>query len=136
MVSDAVWREVQVHRPALFQSSKATNLLRSIVPDTSKAIDALTPLYGLHKGEREALMLCLGYSSSILLTDDTAARLAAKSVNINAHGTIGILVRSIRRQLRTKSEILELLSSIPQCTTLHVRPAFLAEVIRDVELQA
>lgn len=134
MVPDAVWREVQVHRPTSLQTSK-TILLRSIVPNPSPVIDALTPLYCLHSGEREALTLCLAYPLSTLLTDDTAARLAAKTLNISAHGTIGILVRSIRRHLRTKEEILELLSSIPRCTTLHVRPAFLAEVLRDVEQQ-
>lgn len=132
MVPDAVWREVQIHRPASLQSSK-TILFRSIVPKSSSAIDALTPLYGLHSGEREALMLCLAYPLSTLLTDDTAARLAAKTLNISVHGTIGILVRAIRRRLRTESEILELLSSIPRCTSLHIRPAFLAEVICDVE---
>jgi predicted nucleic acid-binding protein len=72
---------------------------------------------------------------SVLFTDDTAARLAAKTLAIPALGTIGILIRSIRRHFRTKTEILELLSSIPRCTTLHVRPAFLAEVIRDLEQQ-
>jgi predicted nucleic acid-binding protein len=80
------------------------------------------------------LILCLAFPLSTLLTDYTAVRLAAKTLNISAHGTIGILVRAIRRHQRTKTEILELLSSIPQYTTLHVRPAFLAEVIRDVEL--
>jgi predicted nucleic acid-binding protein len=132
MVPDAVWREVQVHRPASLQSAQL-NLLRSIVPNPSPPVDALTPLYGLHSGEREALILCLAYPLSTLLTDDTAARLAAKTLNIPAHGTIGILVRAIRRHRRTKTEILELLSSIPLLTTLHVRPAFLAEVIRDIE---
>jgi predicted nucleic acid-binding protein len=90
----------------------------------------------LHSGEREALILCSASPLSILFTDDTAARLAAKTLAIPAHGTIGILIRAIRRRLRPKTEILELLSSIPRCTTLHVRPAFLAEVIRDLEQQA
>lgn len=134
MVPGAVWREVQAHRPLALQTSKAV-LLRSIVPNSSITIDALTPLYGLHSGEREALILCSASPLSLLFTDDTAARLAAKTLNISAHGTIGILVRAIRRKLRTKAEILELLSAIPRCTTLHVRPAFLAEVINDIKQQ-
>ena len=132
IVPDAVWREVQAHRPAALQTSQ-TILLRSIVPDSSPTIDALTPLFSLHSGEREALILCSAYPLSILFTDDTAARLAAKTLSITAHGTIGILIRAIRRQLRTKAEILDLLSSIPHRTTLHIRPSFLAEIIRDIE---
>ena len=135
MVPDAVWKEVQIHRPTALQTSKVI-LLRCIVPNSPPIIDSLTPLYSLHCGEREALILCSASPLSILFTDDTAARLAAKTLNIPAHGTIGILIRAIRLHLRTEEEILELLSSIPRFTTLHVRPAFLAEVIRDLERQA
>ncbi|MGR8935405.1 MAG: hypothetical protein ACU837_13590 [Gammaproteobacteria bacterium] len=71
-----------------------------------------------------------------LLTDDTAARLAAKSLGVAAHGTIGILVRAIRRQIRSKPEVPELLRNIPTKTTLHFRPSSLAEVIREVEASA
>jgi predicted nucleic acid-binding protein len=42
MVPDAVWREVQLHRPSALQTSKAI-LLRSIVPNSSPTIDALIP---------------------------------------------------------------------------------------------
>ena len=43
IVPDAVWREVQIHRPAALQTSKAV-LLRSIVPKSSPVIDSLTPI--------------------------------------------------------------------------------------------
>lgn len=132
MVPDSVWREVQVHRPESLQSSKI-KLMRTISPDCSSEIEHLAPLYSLHSGELEALTLCLAFPSCIFLTDDTAARLAAKALNISAHGTIGVLVRAIRRQQRSKAEILKLLSTISGRTTLYLRPAFLADVIRDLE---
>jgi predicted nucleic acid-binding protein len=65
----------------------------------------------------------------VLLSDDTAARLAAKSLNISAHGTLGLLIRAVRQRLRTPSEVLALLSAIPQQTTLHIRPSLLDDVI-------
>lgn len=79
--------------------------------------------------------MCLDSGINTLLTDDTAARLAAKSLNIRAHGTLGLLIRAVRQQSRTPSEVLALLASIPQCTTLHIRLSLLNQVIAQVRLE-
>ncbi len=65
----------------------------------------------------------------------TAARLAAKSLNITAHGTLGLLIRAVRQQLRTPSEVVALLAAIPQQTTLHIRPSLLHDVIARVKAE-
>jgi predicted nucleic acid-binding protein len=65
----------------------------------------------------------------MLLSDDTAARLAAKSLNINSHGTLGLLLRAVRQGSRTPAEVLLLLTSIPKQTTLHIRPSLLGDVV-------
>lgn len=131
LVPDAVWREVEHHRPAALQGGAAV-LLRQASPPASQIVDALTSMFTLHLGEKEALICCLSHPDSLLLTDDTAARMAAKNLGLKAHGTVGLLIRAIRRQLRTKTEVLQLLADIPQRSTLHIRPAFLATVIREV----
>lgn len=132
LVPEAVWQEIEYHRPAALQRM-ASVLLRKTSPPTSPIIDALVSMFTLHLGEKEALTCCLSYPDSLLLTDDTAARMAAQNLGIRAHGTVGLLIRAIRRQLRTKAEALQLLADIPRRSTLHIRPAFLAAVIRDVE---
>ncbi len=86
----------------------------------------------LHTGEREALRLSLHFESAIFLTDDTAARLAADSLGIVAHGTIGVLVRAIRRHQRTKVEVLSILESLPVRSTLHLKRSLLNAVIAEV----
>ena len=72
------------------------------------------------------------FPDALLLTDDTAARLAARTLAIEAHGTLGLLVRAIRRHQMAKAEVLERLKEIPLRTSLHIRPALLAEVIERV----
>lgn len=84
-------------------------------------------------GEWEALRLAMEYRPGLLLTDDTAARLAAGSLKIGTHGTVGILVRAIRRGQRTKNEVLTLLRSIPTRSTLHLKRSLLETVISEVE---
>jgi predicted nucleic acid-binding protein len=136
LVPDAVWSEVRRHRPAALLENNLTweriNPERSAPPD----LETLSQVLSLHAGESEALRLALEYPSALLLTDDTAARLAATSLGITARGTIGILIRAIRRQQRTKSQILALLRSLPTSSTLHLKHSLLDTVIREVENQA
>lgn len=132
IVPETVWLEVHLHRPLALESA-GTVFVRQRVRKLSPLVNALAPIYTLHSGEQEALHLCVELGDCLLLTDDTAARLAAKSLGIPAHGTLGLLVRAIRRQTRTQSEVIGLLRDIPMRTSLHIRPALLAEVIEGVE---
>jgi predicted nucleic acid-binding protein len=129
-VPEAVWREVEYHRPQALHVSAVP--WRRCLPTASAQVDALTTLYTLHAGEREALSLCLEFSGVILLTDDTAARLAAKNLAVETHGTIGLLIRAIRRRQLNKTGVLALLSQIPERSSLHIRPGLLAEIIQQV----
>jgi predicted nucleic acid-binding protein len=135
LVPATVWREVQRHRPAaLAHPSLVIERLEPVLP-APPGLQTLAQVLSLHSGEWEALRLTLEYPG-LLLTDDTAARLAATSLGITAHGTIGILIRAIRRNQRTKSKVLTLLRSLPASSTLHLKQSLLDAVIREVENQA
>ncbi len=133
IIPETVWQEVQHHRPQALLNATDLAFVRQSALHFSAQVDALTPLYTLHAGEQEALHLCFEFKNSLLLTDDTAARLAAKNLGVTAHGTLGILVRAIRQQTLSKLEVLELLHAIPTQTTLHIRASLLTEVISTVE---
>lgn len=127
-VPHAVWAEVQYHRPQALQHNNIKLIHYPSQPYSAK-INALSALFTLHHGESEALSLCLEQSINTLLTDDTAARLAAKNLNLNVHGTLGLLLKSVHYQLRTPLEVLTLLKEIPEKTTLHIRPQLLSDII-------
>lgn len=132
IVPDAVCAEVERHRPAVFSHLEVT-LLRTIASQLiPPKLSALTRIFTLHAGEWEALRLALECPKSIFLTDDTAARLAAGNLSIKTHGTIGILIRAIRRKQRSKHEILEILTSLPERSTLHIKQNLLESVISEV----
>lgn len=128
-VPEAVWREVEHHRPQAFLNT-CVRWVRSPVLSPSPRITAMGALYTLHRGEQEALTLCLAEHIDTLLTDDTAARLAASSLHVTTHGTLGLLLRAGRTGTRTPAEVLALLTDIPHRSTLHVRPSLLDQVIR------
>lgn len=133
MVPDAVWREVERHRPkALSHPGVTLQRITPIMP-VSPELGVLAQVFSLHTGEWEALRVALEHRPGLLLTDDTAARLAAGNLRIGTHGTIGILVRAIRRRQRTKGQILATLRSIPTRSSLHLKRSLLESVILEVE---
>ena len=71
----------------------------------------------------------------ILFTDDAAARMAAQQLGYQVHGTIGILIRAIRRQKLTPTEVIDRMKSIPNRSTLYIRSSLLQKIIQFLEKQ-
>ncbi len=84
--------------------------------------------FSLGTGESEALALMERNPTAVFLTDDSAARLVAERMGYKVHGTIGILLRSIRRNQLKPKEVLSLLNSIPQKCSLFIKPSLLDEI--------
>ena len=93
-------------------------------------------IFSLDAGETEALALMERNPQSIFLTDDASARLVAEQMRFNVHGTIGILIRSIRRRQRNPKEVLLTLSEIPLKSTLHIKPSLLNEISFNAAIQS
>ena len=72
------------------------------------------------------------YPLVIFLTDDAAARLVAEQLRFNVHGTIGILVRSIRRGQKSPEEVLQILSEIPLKSSLYIKASLLKEIEKKI----
>jgi predicted nucleic acid-binding protein len=130
LVPDAVWQEVAIHRPAaLYDDAVSLQRLPQGKFESPPALHHLYDAFDLDLGERAALLLMHHYPKAIFLTDDAAARLAAQTLGYKVHGTIGILLRSIRRNQRSRDEIVALLEHLPSNSTLHITKALLQEVI-------
>ncbi|HWP55186.1 MAG TPA: hypothetical protein VN476_13735 [Pyrinomonadaceae bacterium] len=136
VVPDVVWREVELHRPTALDQK--TIRLARFKPreEPSAELTSLHRLLALHSGELQALQLAQELAADFLLTDDSAAKLAAKTIHVSVHGTLGILLRAIRRRQRTPGEILNVLNALPVRSTLHVKRELLDEIIRQVEALA
>ncbi|MEI6605314.1 MAG: DNA-binding protein [Verrucomicrobiota bacterium] len=133
LVPDAVWNEVQVHRPtALTHPHVAWMRVRPLTPPPPELL-ALSQVFSLHRGEWEAIRVSLDHPGALFLTDDTAARMTAASLEISAHGSIGILVRAIRRNQRSKEQVLAILIGLPTNSSLHLKRSLLEAVILEVK---
>ena len=135
LVPNAVREEVALHRPAMFERSPVTIQIEPSRERLTPVLEALTRTFALDRGEQAALDLARVRLGSIFLTDDAAARLAARTLEVRVHGTVGVLLRAIRTGQRTRAEILQVLQDIPQVSTLYIRKSFLDQVIASVEAE-
>jgi len=129
LIPPAVWEEIARHRPAAL---KASPVLKKI-PVTSEPDERLKNLgqrFALHRGEMQALQLAVERQAQLFLTDDGAARVAAQELGCKLHGTIGLILRSVRCGRRTLANAISLLEAIPTRSTLHLKPSLLAQVIQ------
>jgi predicted nucleic acid-binding protein len=128
LVPDLVWREVARHRVDALRQ-KAVTLERVAVELPADAgFQILVQALSLDAGEQAALALMRVHPEAILLTDDAAARMAAEQLGMRVHGTIGVLVRAVRRDRRTPEEVLSLLQRLRKLSTLHIHADLLVAV--------
>lgn len=136
LVPDQVWQEVKRHRPSALEHGLVEFQRLSVAISREASFLALVQTLSLGTGEQAALSLAYLHPDAILLTDDAATRLAAETLGCPVHGSIGILLRAIRRRQRTVDQVLAVLRSMPVRSTLYIRPGLLQEIIMQVESQA
>jgi len=134
--TEQVWREVVRHRPSLTPQAVPGLCIEKSVGPVGSAVTVLTEAFDLDVGEVSALGLMQQLSADLFLCDDAAARLVAESLGYGVHGTIGLVIRGIRRQQRTKQQVLEILRAIPARSTLFIKPSLLAEICDQVEQES
>ena len=133
LVPREVWDEVVRHRPRLAPDGVPGGCLVDVPGIPSPKLRALIDSFRLDAGETAALTLIEARRAQLFLCDDAAARLAAESLGFPVHGTIGVLVRSIRRAMRSREQVLEILRGVPQASTLHISGRLLSTIIATVE---
>jgi predicted nucleic acid-binding protein len=103
-----------------------------VIPSPSSELKAEVASLALDAGEQAALCLMERLPNAVLLTDDDAARSAARKMNFAVRGTIGVLLTAPERGRRSKRQLLNLLRRIPQRSTLWISRKFLNFIIAKV----
>jgi predicted nucleic acid-binding protein len=136
MISEMVWKEVEMHRPGVLEwLGGRLRPLRSGFPKDEK-LQALCKAFCLDRGEMEALAILEQNAGAILFTDDAAARLVAERSGYRAHGTIGILLRSIRRGQKSAGEVVEILQTKVPLSSLLIKRSLLDGIIEAVKKES
>ena len=125
--------EVLTHRNIDFESLDISCAVVSGPFTTDKHVLTMCRMFSLDRGETEAIGVISSHPDAILLTDDAAACLVASKLGFRVHGTIGVLLRAIRRQLLKAEDVIDILNALPVSSTLHIKQSLLDEVISQVK---
>ena len=128
IIPPTVEREIATHRPSVLQGSSLALRVQDKKIKIREELLTLCRHFSLDAGETEALAFMEKYPLAIFLTDDAAARLVAEHMRFIVHGTIGILVRSIRRGQKRPEEVLQILSDISMKSSLYIKASLLQKI--------
>jgi len=134
LVPTAVWEEVEHHRPAALTGA-GIPFTKSNAGAVQDYVYALRDAFNLDRGETEAISLCFSHPQALLLTDDAAVRLAVAASGLRAHGTIGILIRAVRRRQLTPAKVIEHLEAIPKKSTLFIKRSLLRRIVEKLRTE-
>lgn len=134
IVPHGVEHEVVRYRRFDFAENDIAWLLVPARLPLERSINAICKLFALDAGEVEAISILTHEPGALFLTDDAAARIVAGKLGYRVHGTIGILVRAIRRDLLEPEEVIEILHRIRYESTLHIKESLLQEVISIIKI--
>jgi predicted nucleic acid-binding protein len=133
LIPETVHKEIKRYRPSSFKKlSLPFNLSPGNIPDNAPLL-TLCRIFSLDVGETEALALMEKNPQAIFLTDDASARMVAEQMRFKVHGTMGILIRAIRRGQMETEEVLRILKEVPSQTTLYIKLSLLDEIILKIK---
>lgn len=131
-IPPVVWSEVVHHQPEIagyidlpFEKIEA--------PLVDEKLATFAKMFSLDLGEVQSLAAAANYPDALFLTDDAAARLVAEEFGYKVHGTLGLLIRAVRKGHRSSTEILEILRNLQKNSSLHIRSSLLSDVIKKIE---
>jgi predicted nucleic acid-binding protein len=128
-----VHQEIERHRAGALKKSGILFIPQRAGSHFDAELMTVSRTFMLDAGETEALALMRENPDALFLTDDASARLVAEQMGFKVHGTIGIIVRSIRRGHRKPGEVLYALKEIPHRSTLYIKQSLLDEIVLKIK---
>jgi len=126
ILAASVVEEIEKHRPAALKAKLPLRVLRAHNL-ADERLAAMCRIFALDRGETESLLIMENHPDAIFLTDDASARMVAERMGLRVHGTIGVIIRAIRRGQKSPEEVLAIIDSIPLLSTLFIKSALLKE---------
>lgn len=128
LIPTRVWSEAVHHRPSLrLTQIPGAQLADPLGLPPPRMIETV-PEVELHAGELAALPLLHEAEGGLLLSNDDAARQTAVALGFTVSGTLGLILRGVRRGKLSRTEAINLLTQIPSASTLHASRHLLTRI--------
>lgn len=138
LLPDAVWNECVPSGRVPNQDLSALSCIwrRTLIPSEVTKFVEQNALSHLQAGEIECLWLCRQDNVRTILTDDMAAREAAKRLVLTPVGSLGVVIRAYRRGLLTLSEAEAAIADLYDVSSLFVTRAIVEMAIEQLRTSA
>jgi predicted nucleic acid-binding protein len=135
-VTEDVWAEAtsSARVPADALAAATSFKLHSVSTNDREQFASQHHLQHLQIGELTALQLCAAADIRVLLTDDLAARDAAKSMNVVPVGSVGIVLRAYHTGTITLPHAEQALTTLFDTSTLFVTRTIIDLAIEQLRL--
>lgn len=134
-VPEAVWGEALARRPRALRP-EAVRLQRvGLSHEPDGAFQALVRALSLGPGVPQAVRLGRQHAPCVVLADDAATRLAARTVGLRTYGTLGVVMRAARLGRRDPASVLGLLEQMPGLCSLRLRAGLLESAIEHFKIE-
>jgi predicted nucleic acid-binding protein len=120
LIPSVVWGEALRHRPHLRLEKISNATIADPHGPPPLTLAAASFSNELHAGEIAAITLLHEAGGGLLLSDDDAARQTAEALGFSVAGTLGLLLRGIRRKQISSAQVRRLADELPQRSTLHI----------------
>lgn len=130
LVSEEVCQEVKKHAKIDVAKYFDVKELSSAAKDTAAV---LASKYDLDIGESAAIALAKQEGVGLFFTDDLDARSVAMRLGLEAHGSIGILLRAFRQDVITKEKTFAALDDLHLKSSLFVTRSLIEDAKKAIE---
>jgi hypothetical protein len=138
LLPDAVWIECTQPGRVPTEDLLALSAIRRLALVRAEVTQFVeeNALSHLQAGEIECLLLCRQSNVRTLLTDDMAAREAAKRLLLTPVGSLGVVIRAYRRGLLTLAEAEMVIADLYDVSSLFVTRAVVEMAIEQLRAKA
>lgn len=93
----------------------------------------LVEKFEIQLGEAEALAVGEARGIRLVLTDDLEARRVAEALELEPHGTVGIVLRGLREGMLTPGEAAERVRSLQQKSSLFLTSGLVERILAEIQ---
>ena len=113
----------------VFRKIKPVNL----EPKFKDVAEILVNKFSLDLGESQSIALALQEKVAYFLTDDLDARTVANVHGIEAHGTVGIILRAFRENIISKKIAIKKVNELYAMSSLFITKELVEQVIKSIK---
>lgn len=101
-------------------------------PKFKDVAEILVNKFSIDLGEAQAIALSLQEKAEYFLTDDLDARTVAGAHNVEAHGTVGIILRAFREKIINKKLAVEKINELYTTSSLFITKDLIDKIIKSI----